>query len=57
VDAEIYALIDPSVHTRPADRTATGYRCYRREITTGWIFGQKRSLGLILSRFGLVPNE
>lgn len=57
VDAEIYALIDPSVHTRPADRTATGYRCYRREITTGWVFGEKKPLALILSRFGLIPNE
>jgi len=57
VDAEIYGLIDPSIHTRPADRTSTGYRCYRRETTTGWIFGEKGDLSLILSRFGLVPNE
>lgn len=57
VDAEIYGLIAPGVHTRAADRTANGYRCYRRETTAGWIFGQKKPLGLILARFGLVPND
>lgn len=57
VDTEIFALIDPSLHTAPADRIATGYRCYRRETTTAWILGEKNALGLILSRFGLVPNE
>lgn len=57
VDPEIHALISKDVHTRPADRTANGWRCYRREITTGWIFGNKRDLAVILRRFGLVAND
>jgi hypothetical protein len=57
VDAEIYRLIDPARHSRPADRTAAGFRCYRREISCGWVFGDKEPLRILLARFGLVPND
>jgi hypothetical protein len=57
VDAEIYPLIAPATHSRPADRTSTGYRCYRREVSVGWVFGDKEPLRVLLARFGLVPND
>lgn len=57
VDREIYDLLDPSVFTRPAERTATGWRCYRREVSVGWVFGDKEALRVLLTRFGLVPND
>ena len=57
VDVEIYGLLNQTIHTQPADRTADGYRCYRRETTAGWIFGEKKALGVLLKRFGLVPND
>lgn len=57
VDAETYPLISRDVHTRPADRISGGWRCYRREITTGWVFGEKDDLRVLLARFGLVPND
>lgn len=57
VNAEIYPLISKEVHTRAADRIVTGWRCYREEITTGWVFGEKEDLKVLLARFGLVPND
>ena len=57
VSTEIYHLLPESLHTAPADRIASGFRCYRREISCAWVFGEKEELKVLLSRFGLVPND
>lgn len=57
VSTEIHDLIAPEVHTRPADRIRDGWRCYRREVTAAWIFGDKAKLELVLDRFSLTPDQ
>lgn len=56
VSDEIHRRLDPSVHTRPAERTAKGWRCFCRETTAGWMLGDAAALELLLSRFNLAPH-
>lgn len=57
VPREIVPLIDPSVHTAPPAYNRDGAMCFRRETTMGYIFGDKDDLHVILTRFGLMPND
>jgi hypothetical protein len=57
VDAELMPLIDKSVHTLEPVRVNGGFMCFRNEVTTAYVFGDKAELGVLLTRFGLAPNE
>ena len=57
VPREIVPLIDASVHTAPPIMNAMGAMCFRKEITMGYVFGNKTDLEVILTRFGLMPND
>ena len=58
VDREIVPLIDPRFHTMPPASGPQGTMvCFRREVTTAYVFGDKAALGILLGRFGLYPND
>lgn len=57
VDAEIVKLIHYDVHTKEPTPAGKGFICYRREVTCGWAIGDKSAMSLIMSRFGLAPND
>ena len=57
LDDETLGLIDPKHHSLPPQKTLNGWRCYRQEITAGWVLGHKSELTILLSQFGLVPND
>lgn len=57
VPREIVPLIDPSVHTAPPAFNRDGAMCFRRETTMGYVFGDKNDLQVLLTRFGLMPND
>ena len=58
VDKEIVPLMNPEVHTMPPVPGPAGMMvCFRREVTTAYVFGDKAELGVLLGRFGLYPND
>ncbi len=58
VDYELVGLIDPSVHTMDPVSGPPGYKvCFRKEVTTAYVFGDKEPLKVLLRSFGLYPND
>jgi hypothetical protein len=58
VDKEIVQFIRPETHTLPPVSGPPGKMvCFRKEITTAYVFGDKAALALLLGRFGLYPND
>lgn len=58
VDREIVQFMDQSVHTMPPVPGPGGTMvCFRKEVTTAYVFGDKAKLTVLLSRFGLYPND
>lgn len=58
VDKEIVPLMDASKHTLPPANGPLGQMiCFREEITTAYVFGEKEPLKVLLRSFGLVPND
>ncbi len=58
VDKEIFQLMDETVHTMPAVYGPPGFMvCFRKEVTTAYVFGDKAMLKVVMGQFGLYPNE
>jgi hypothetical protein len=58
VDKEIVQFMDASVHTMPPVYGPPGKMvCFRKEVTTAYVFGDKAELAILLARFGLYPND
>lgn len=58
VDKEIVPLIDIAYHALPPVPGPNGTMvCFRKEVTTAYVFGDKAELGILLGRFGLYPND
>lgn len=58
VDKEIVPLMNPEVHTLPPVPGPDGTMvCFRNEVTTAYVFGDKAELAVLLARFGLYPND
>lgn len=58
VDRELFKLMDPAVHTMPAVPGPPGFMvCFREEITTAYVFGDKGMLKVVMGQFGLYPND
>lgn len=58
VDKEVVPFMDQSVHTMPPVSGPPGTMvCFRQEMTTAYVFGDKAELGILLGRFGLYPND
>jgi hypothetical protein len=60
VDKEIVPLMNPAVHSEgyPPIPGPPGFMvCFRKEITTAYVFGDKAELEVLLRRFGLYPND
>lgn len=58
VDKEIVPLMNPEVHTMaPVPGPKDFMVCFREEVTTAYVFGDKAELGVLLGRFGLYPND
>lgn len=58
VDKEIVPLMKDEVHTMPPVPGPNGTMvCFRSEVTTAYVFGDKAALGILLGRFGLYPND
>lgn len=58
VDKEIVPLMDDSVHTMPPVPGPPGKMvCFRSEVTTAYVFGDKAELKILLGSFDLYPND
>jgi hypothetical protein len=58
VSDEVLRKIRPEIHTRPPQMyRKNGWRCYCKETTGGWIFGDKYELEEMLSHFSLTPHS
>jgi hypothetical protein len=58
VDKEIVPLMDAKFHTMAPVAGPPGTMvCFRREVTTADVFGDKAELAILLARFGLYPND
>lgn len=58
VDKELSKLIDEKHHTMPPVSGPPGFNvCFREEITTAYVLGDKEALRVLLARFGLYPND
>ena len=60
VDREIVPLMNPEVHSPgypPVPGPSGTMVCFRKEITTAYVFGDKAALSILLARFGLYPND
>ena len=58
VDKEVVPFMDQSIHTMPPVSGPPGTMvCFRQEMTTAYVFGDKAELGILLGRFGLYPND
>jgi peptidyl-tRNA hydrolase len=56
VSDEIMRLIRDVTHTQAAAQTANGqWVCFRREVTCGYVFGEKTCVSVLLSQFRLMP--
>jgi hypothetical protein len=58
VDKEIFPLIPEHIHKQePVFLPGVGYLCFREEITTAYVFGDKTKLEVLLKRFRLLNND
>jgi len=58
VDKELVQFMDKTVHTMDPVYGPPGKMvCFRKEVTTAYVFGDKAALSVLLSRFGLYPND
>ena len=58
VSKEIFGLLPESVHADKPIFLADGtVLCFRDEVTTGFIFGEKPKLEVLLKRFRLLNND
>ena len=57
VPNELVARLDASKFTLPPSMGATESACFVEEVTTGYVFGRKSKLAILLSKFKLVPND
>jgi len=58
VEYELVTLMDNSKFTMAPVPGPPGYMvCFRKEITTAYVFGDKAELEVLLRRFGLYPND
>ena len=58
VEDELVPLMDPSKFTMPPVYGPKGFKvCFREEVTTAYVFGDKEPLKILLGQFGLVPND
>ena len=58
VDNEIVPFMNPDIHTMPPVSGPPGQTvCFRNEITTAYVFGDKTMLKIVLGQFGLYPND
>jgi len=53
---EMLRRINPDLHTREPVPYKSGWRCFARETTSGWILGDKKKLEVLLARFDLTPH-
>ena len=53
---EMLRRINPDLHTREPVPYKSGWRCFCRETTSGWIIGDKKKLEVLLARFDLTPH-
>ena len=53
---EMLRRINPDLHTREPVPYKSGWRCFCRETTSGWILGDKKKLEVLLARFDLTPH-
>lgn len=58
VDQEVFPLIHSTVHSETPISLPNGQvLCFREEITTGYVFGEKPKLEVLLKRFKLLDND
>lgn len=58
VDNEVVRFMNEAIHTLPPVSGPPGQTvCFREEITTAYVFGDKNALRLVMSQFGLYPND
>ena len=58
VDKEVVPFMDIMNHTMPPVPGPNGTMvCFRKEMTTAYVFGDKAELGILLGQFGLYPND
>lgn len=58
VDKEVVPFMQAEIHTMPPVPGPPGKMvCFRRELTTAYVFGDKADLAILLARFGLYPND
>lgn len=58
VDKEVVPFMDQTTHTmQPVPGPNGTMVCFRKEVTTAYVFGDKAELGILLGRFGLYPND
>ncbi len=58
VDNEVVPFMNETVHTLPPVQGPPGLTvCFREEITTAYVFGDKNMLSLVMGQFGLYPND
>ena len=58
VEDELVVLMDESKFTLPPVYGPKGFKvCFREEVTTAYVFGDKDPLKILLGQFGLVPND
>jgi hypothetical protein len=58
VDSEVAPFMREDVHTMPPVPGPPGQTvCFREEITTAYVFGDKAMLKVVLGQFGLYPND
>lgn len=58
VSDEMLRMLPETVHTAPPQRTAGGWRCFRRETTCAWVISDRSAIGmrLLLDGFSLTPD-
>lgn len=58
IDREIFDLLPEETHTEaPVFLPENKVVCFRREVTTAYVFGDKGPLEVLLKRFRLLPND
>jgi hypothetical protein len=58
VEREVFNLISPDAHTQEPVFLPTGQVvCFRNEVTTAYVFGDKTKLEVLLKRFRLLNND
>ncbi len=58
VSREVFGLIPEALHTeKPVPLPSGDYVCFRHEVTTAYVFGEKSKLEVLLKRFRLLNND